>query len=409
MATRRESFVKRRRALGFSQESLADAVGVDRSTVGRWETGETEPQALHRPGLCRELRISAAQLESMISVSAEGAPLQSGRAQQSDPSGSGYDDEIEALELARRVEASDVGNETLSRLEGVFNDLATAYPTAHPQDLLGRIRKYSGYITRLLDAKKTLAEHRQLLVLGGWFSLLGATLHIDLDQEDAATARLRTAMALAGHAGHSEIQAWCFETDAWRVLTEGRYSKAVELSKAAQALAPKGSSVEIQATAQEGRAHARLGASKETYGAIGRVQSLVSSMRFPDRPEHHYQYDPGKCISYTATTLAWVGDPAAERYAREVVSRLSPSGDISKWPRRVASANIDLALSLIVSGRVDEACNAAQKAILSGRVVPSNRWRALEVVRAVEDRGISDARELRDAYEGMRPAIDPAG
>ncbi|WP_030781767.1 helix-turn-helix domain-containing protein [Streptomyces sp. NRRL S-920] len=407
MAARRESFVKRRKALGFSQESLADAVGVDRSTVGRWETGETEPQSLHRPGLCRELRVSAAQLESMISISTELAPIQTIHASQTDSVDSGYDDEIETLELARRVVASDVGNETLSRLEGVFNDLAMKYPSAPPQDLLERVRKYSGYVGRLLDARKTLAEHRQLLVLGGWFSLLGATLHIDLNQEDAATARLRTAMTLAQHAGHSEIQAWCLETDAWRVLTDGNYSKAVELSKAAQALAPKGSSVEIQATAQEGRAYARLGAPKETYDAIGRVHSLVSPMRFPDHPEHHYQYDPGKSISYTATTLAWVGDPAAEGYAREVISRLSPSGDISKWPRRVASANIDLALSLIVSDRVDEACNAAQKAILSGRVVPSNRWRALEVVRAVEDRDISDARDLREAYEGMRPAIGP--
>lgn len=408
MATRRESFVRRRKELGFSQESLADAVGVDRSTVARWESGDTEPQALHRTRLCRELRVSTSQLESMIAISVKLAPSQSAHVAPAASANLEYDDEIEALELARRVVASDVGNETLSRLEVVFNDLAMKYPSSPPEDLLERVRKYSGYVGRLLDAKKTLAEHRKLLVLGGWFSLLGATLHIDLNQEDAATARLQTALTLSQHAGHPEIQAWCFETDAWRVLTNGDYLKAVELSKAAQTLAPKGSSVEIQATAQEGRAYARLGAPKETYDAIGRVHSLVSPMRFPDHPEHHYQYDPGKAISYTATTLAWIGDPAAESHAREVISRLSPSGDISKWPRRVASANIDLALSLIVSDRVDEACNAAQNAILSGRVVPSNRWRALEVVRAVEDRDISDARDLREAYEGMRPAIESA-
>ncbi|WP_263168960.1 helix-turn-helix domain-containing protein [Streptomyces sp. SCSIO ZS0520] len=408
MATRRESFVKRRRALGFSQESLADAVGVDRSTVGRWETGETEPQPLHRPGLCRELRVSAAQLESMIAIPAELTPPHAVPATLSKSVRSECDDEIEAFELARRVVASDVGNETLSRLEGVFHDLATKYSSSPPEDLIERVRRYSGYVRQLLDAKKTLAEHRRLLVLGGWFSLLGATLHIDLDQEDAAAARLRTAMTLAQHAGHSEIQAWCLETDAWRVLTNGGYLRAAELSKAAQALAPKGSSVEIQATAQEGRAYARLGAPKETYDAIGRVHDLVCPMRFPEHPQHHYQYDPAKSVSYTATTLAWVGDPAAEGYAREVISRLAPSGDVSRWPRRVASANIDLALSLIASDRLDEACSAAQNAILSGRVVPSNHWRALEIVRKTEDRGISNARELREAYEDMRSARGPA-
>lgn len=289
----------------------------------------------------------------------------------------------------------------------MFDELARKYPTSPPQDLLERVRKYSGYVGHLLDAKKTLSEHRQLLALGGWFSLLGATLHIDLNQQDAATARLRTAMTFAQHAEHPEIRAWCYETDAWRVLTDGEYAKAVELSKAAQALAPKGSSVEIQATAQEGRAYARLGESKETYNAISRVHGLVSPMNLPDNPEHHYRYDPGKSVAYTATTLAWVGDPAAETYAREVIARLAPPDDISKWPRRVASANIDLALSLVVSDRIDEACNAALRAILSGRIVPSNQWRALEVVRAVETRKLAEAGDLREAYEGMRPAIGP--
>ncbi|MEI5103941.1 helix-turn-helix domain-containing protein [Streptomyces sp. PmtG] len=406
---RRENFVKRRKAMGFSQESLAEAIGVERTTVSRWETGETAPQSFHRPGLCRELKVSVSQLDSLIHC-VDGVPQAApATTTQSASSLPAHDDEMEALELVRRVAASDVGGETLSRLELVFDELARLYPSSAPQDLLLRVRKYSAYVSHLLDARKTLAEHRQLLVLGGWFSLLGATLHIDLNQEHAATARLHTAMTLARHAGHAEIQAWCFETDAWRVLTAGDYAKAVELSKAAQALAPKGSSVEIQATAQEGRAYARLGQANETYGAIGRVNALISPMQFPDHPEHHYQYDPGKSVSYTATTLAWVGDPAAEEYAREVINRLAPSNDISKWPRRVASANIDLALSLVVSDRVDEACDAAQRAILSGRVVPSNRWRALEVVQAVESRKISEASDLREAYEGMRQTAIGAG
>ncbi|MBV6698021.1 helix-turn-helix transcriptional regulator [Kitasatospora aureofaciens] len=404
MAARRENFIKRRKALGFTQESLAQAVGVDRSTVGRWENGEVDPQAWHRPALMRTLRITADELDSLINVSSTSAAAPAVPATLAD---SGYDDELEALELVRRISASDVGDATLSRLELAFDELAIKYPTVPPRELLGQVRKYSGYVAHLMGAKKTLAEHRQLLVIGGWFSLLGATLHIDLNQQDAATARLRTAMTLAQHADHREIQAWCYETDAWRVLTDGNYSKAVELSKAAQYLAPKGSSVEIQATAQQGRAFARLGNSPETYAAISQVQSLSSSAGLPDQPEHHFRYDPAKSVAYTATTLAWLGDPAAETYAREVIARLAQPDDLSKWPRRVASANIDLALSLVATDRLDEACDAAQRAMLSGRVAPSNHWRALEVVKAVETRRISDAKDLRDVYEGMRLEIEP--
>jgi hypothetical protein len=267
---------------------------------------------------------------------------------------------------------------------------------------LDHVRKNSAYVAHLLNAKKTLSEHRRLLVTGAWFSLLGATLHIDLKQEGAATARLQTAATLARQAEHAEIQAWCFETEAWRVLTDGDYIRAIELSQIAQLIAPAGSSALIQATAQEGRARARLGQASETYGAIDRVQKMSASHERPERPEHHYQYDPAKSLSYTATTLAWVGDPVAETYAREVITRLSPSDDVSKWPRRVASANIDLSLTLLSSDRLDEACDAAQKALLSGQVVPSNHWRALEVVKVVEAKQLPEAADLRDAYQGLK-------
>ncbi|MFJ7274264.1 helix-turn-helix transcriptional regulator [Kitasatospora sp. NPDC098663] len=322
MAERRRALVERRKALGFTQESLAQNLGVDRSTVARWESGKVDPQDWQRPTLAKVLRVTLIELGSLLRSAATPKP-----ARDETPSNSAeYDDEIEALELARRVSASDVGKETLERLELTFHDLAIKYPTVAPQELLGQVRKYALYVARLMDSKKTLAEHRQLLVIGGWFSLLGATLHIDLDQQDAATARLRTAMTLAQHAENSEIQAWCFETDAWRVLTDGDYSKAVELSAAAQQLAPAGSSVEIQSLAQQGRSSARLGYSAETYVVIDRVQTLSASLGTPNRPENHFQYDPAKSLAYAATTLAWLGDPAAEAYAREVILRLSPLG-----------------------------------------------------------------------------------
>ncbi|MQA10916.1 MAG: helix-turn-helix domain-containing protein [Pseudonocardiaceae bacterium] len=315
-----------------------------------------------------------------------------------------HDDELAALELARRVAASDVGDETLTQLELIFDDLATAYPASSPLELLPRIRQQLAYVMSLMDARKTLAEHKRLLIVGGWLSLLAATVHIDLKQQAAASARLRTAASLVQHADFNEIRAWCYETEAWRVLTDGGYLRAVELSKAAQKLAPLGSSVAIQATAQEGRAWARLGQSQETYSAIDRVNKLVSPLVKPERAEHHYRYDPDKSVAYTATTLTWVGDPAGESYAREVISRLKPSDDVQKWPRRVASANLDLALTLVASNRLDESNHAAQQAISSGRIVPSNYWRAAEVVSAVESRQLTEAKDLREAYEEMRRA-----
>ncbi|MGP2437034.1 helix-turn-helix transcriptional regulator [Streptomyces sp. JW3] len=400
MAVKRQRLARRRKASGYTQEEFAEALRVDRTTVQRWERGDAEPQPHQRPKLAKLLRLTSRGLDELLAADVLPAADTSGWLCHGEPAD---DAEVAAWELARRVQASDVGPETLTRLETAFDDLAMAYPVTPPVELLERVRKHSAYVVRLLDARMTLAEHRRLLVVGGWLSLLGATLHIDLEQERAATAGLQAATTLARQADHPEIEAWCFETDAWRVLTTGDYPRALDLSLAAQSVAPKGSSALIQATAQEGRARARLGQAKETYAAVDRVQKMSAALVAPQRPrEHHYQYDPAKCLAYTATTLAWLGDAAAEPYAREVIKRLGPSEDVGQWPRRVASANIDLGLVLLAGDRLDEACDAVRKAILSGRVVPSNHWRALEVVRVVEARRLSEASDLREAYEGLR-------
>ncbi|MGH3743142.1 MAG: helix-turn-helix domain-containing protein, partial [Micromonosporaceae bacterium] len=139
-----------------------------------------------------------------------------------------HDDEEQSLELSRRVAASDVGADTLAQLEAVVDDLATAYPTTPPAELLERVRRHLGYVARLLEMRKTLNEHRRLIVAGGWLSLLAATLHIDLRQRPAAASRLGVARQMARHGEQSEIEAWCLETAAWDALTEGDKGHALE-------------------------------------------------------------------------------------------------------------------------------------------------------------------------------------
>jgi hypothetical protein len=239
--------------------------------------------------------------------------------------------------------------------------------------------------------------------VGGWLVLLRATVHIDLRHCTAADAHLVTAAQLAAHTGHDEIAAWCLETRAWDAVTGGDYRKAVELSRQAQATAPRDGSAHIQATAQEGRAWARMGDRAQTSRVLDQVERLVAGLPIPDRPEHHYRYDPDKALSYTATTLAWAGDPAAVRFAQAVVADLDPAGDGGPRPRRTASAQLDLGLALVGAGRPDEASAAATAAITSGRLVPSNWWRATGVLTGVEEADTREAGELRDAYEAFRP------
>jgi hypothetical protein len=241
--------------------------------------------------------------------------------------------------------------------------------------------------------------------------LLAATLLIDGHQDHAVNAYLRTAEQLADETGHAELGAWCIETRAWQMLTAGEYRKAAELSRTAQETAPAASSARIQATAQEGRAWARLGDGPAARAALAAVERLVSPLPPPERPEHHYVYDPPKARVYVATTLAWLGDRAAEPAARDILAALEDHGSDPPRPRRIALARLDLGLALARTGKLDEAASSALSAVTSGRLVPVDRPRVREIVAAV-DRGGSASADLADAYRaeiGGTRALAAAG
>jgi transcriptional regulator with XRE-family HTH domain len=66
MTARRHRLAQRRKTVGLSQERLAEVVGVDRSTVVRWERAETEPQPWHRPHLAAALKLSVEELAALL-------------------------------------------------------------------------------------------------------------------------------------------------------------------------------------------------------------------------------------------------------------------------------------------------------------------------------------------------------
>ncbi len=66
MALKRHRLCQRRKALGYSQERLAELLGVERSTVVRWENAETDPQPWHRTRIASALGVTLEQLDDML-------------------------------------------------------------------------------------------------------------------------------------------------------------------------------------------------------------------------------------------------------------------------------------------------------------------------------------------------------
>jgi DNA-binding XRE family transcriptional regulator len=86
VTAKRHALAERRQIVGHSQETLARVVGVEPTTVGRWERGETCPQPWCRPKLADALGVSLEELDTML---AEGQPVDDERSTSSEPQGAG--------------------------------------------------------------------------------------------------------------------------------------------------------------------------------------------------------------------------------------------------------------------------------------------------------------------------------
>jgi transcriptional regulator with XRE-family HTH domain len=66
MQAKRQRLAERRRRCGYSQEALAEQLRVDRTSIGRWERGETDPQPHIRPRLASLLKMTQADLDVFL-------------------------------------------------------------------------------------------------------------------------------------------------------------------------------------------------------------------------------------------------------------------------------------------------------------------------------------------------------
>ena len=68
VTARRHDLVRQRRTAGFSQEGLARLLQVDRTTIARWERGDTDPQPAVRARLAEALDLPIDQLDALFSA-----------------------------------------------------------------------------------------------------------------------------------------------------------------------------------------------------------------------------------------------------------------------------------------------------------------------------------------------------
>ncbi|MFE2040742.1 helix-turn-helix transcriptional regulator [Streptomyces sp. NPDC059477] len=78
MAGKRKRLAQRRKSCGFTQETFAQALRVDRTTVQRWKSGEVEPHPHQRLRMANLLQIEPEELHALLAPETSGLPLLNG-------------------------------------------------------------------------------------------------------------------------------------------------------------------------------------------------------------------------------------------------------------------------------------------------------------------------------------------
>jgi transcriptional regulator with XRE-family HTH domain len=75
MSTPRKAFAARRKALGYTQEEFAIAVGIEEfRTVGRWEQGENAPHPRRRARIADVLKVTLDELDLLLNPATTDGP-----------------------------------------------------------------------------------------------------------------------------------------------------------------------------------------------------------------------------------------------------------------------------------------------------------------------------------------------
>ncbi|MEU9230321.1 helix-turn-helix transcriptional regulator [Streptomyces massasporeus] len=172
MARRRQRLAQRRQAMGLTQEGLAEHLGVDRSTVVRWEAGTASPQPWMRPRLAETLGVSVTELVELLQQETDPAP---GRPALHEPTRSG---------------TAQVDLTSVAELRREYGELAASYDQAPSASLLAKGGEQLSLITLMARKGPRGRAERELLALrADVLTLMGQLVWDASQRRDHATAR----------------------------------------------------------------------------------------------------------------------------------------------------------------------------------------------------------------------------
>jgi hypothetical protein len=165
---------------------------------------------------------------------------------------------LDTLEIVARLRASDVSSSTLDALRITTDQLCSEYPHEPSDRLRIEGQQWLRRTLPLLEGRLTLDQHREVLGLAGYLTLLVGCVEYDMGLKTAAEATRKAALSLGQEAGHPDVIGSAHEMCASYTLTQGDYRGTIAASRSGEAAA-SGHSVAVQLAAHRAKAWARIG------------------------------------------------------------------------------------------------------------------------------------------------------
>ncbi|MBB6421954.1 helix-turn-helix transcriptional regulator [Streptomyces sp. AK010] len=248
---------ERRRALGYSQEGLAHALGVDRRTVGRWETRETTPQPPLRPRLAELLHLDLDELDALVGQPQAARPESTGSPSR-DHHGSGDLDDMIRRQFLRAIAVT-------SALVALPDDESESLTEAAQRGTSGDFLRMNGHLWQVyqlarakgsvypivrdqltalndtLDGQPQVETQALCSAAGDLFQLAGE-LAFDGNRYTDAAASYTLAASASKEAKSYDLWACSLVRHAYVDLYEQRFADAAGTLSAAERVARRGDS-----------------------------------------------------------------------------------------------------------------------------------------------------------------------
>jgi transcriptional regulator with XRE-family HTH domain len=428
---KREAFAARREAMGFTQEGLAAAVGVEFSTVGRWERGALTPQPWRRPRIAKALGVSLDELNVLLGQfpAAAGSPdlpqpvigqaLLGRSPQTSLVSCSPASASTSLYDLAGSLDIGPVPAEFLESLTltvkpprqvgwAEVNQVKLMTSTlAASENLYGGGMAGEAGAAHLRWAGRLLTARASNAVEAGMFEAVGnlagvvAFSAFDVGNHDAAARCFRFGLWCAEQGGSWELRAATLADMARQAIYLGNLDDALSLIEFAQVRADR-----LTATARamigvvRARLLAMLGRHNEARAEVDRADAYFAQRQPETDPPWLVYYDEAEHAGSSARALTplAVAEKQPGDAAERLVSAIRLHSDA--YPRSRAFSRARLATLHMAIGDPREAVVLGRQAVNDAAMLHSRRMdeelaklmRACQQHRAIPE--VADFSEL---------------